>query len=206
MKLVLIGPPGCGKGTQAERLSKKFGLPHISSGNILRAEVAAGTAFGKKIKSYMDRGEIGPQELIAEVVLEHIGKHCPSGFILDGFPRTLYQAEELQKQHSIVAAIHFKLAKKEIIKRITGRRTCASCARVFHVDYNPPKKKGVCDGCGGELFQRDDDKKEKVENRMKIYQTETLPVIAFYQSLGILKEVNANPAPDVVFEEILHLV
>lgn len=206
MKLVLIGPPGCGKGTQAERLSKKFGLPHISSGNILRAEVAAGSAFGKKIKSYMDRGEIGPQELITEVVLNYIDKNCSSGFILDGFPRTVYQAEELDKRHSIVAAIHFKLAKKEILKRITGRRTCRSCARVFHLDYNPPKKSGICDSCGGELFQRDDDKKETVENRIKVYESETLPVIEYYKSAGILKEVNANPAPDIVFEEILHLV
>ncbi len=206
MKLVLIGPPGCGKGTQAEKLSKKFGLPHISSGNILRAEVAAGTSFGKKIKSFMDRGEIGPQELITEVVIDHLDKNCPSGFILDGFPRTVYQAEELDKRHSIVAAIYFKLAKKEILKRITGRRTCASCAQVYHIDYNPPKKKGICDTCGGELFQRDDDRKETVENRIKVFETETLPVIEYYTSAGILKEVNANPAPDVVFEEILHLV
>ncbi len=206
MKLVLIGPPGCGKGTQAELLKKKFGLPHISSGNILRAEVAADTAFGRKIKKYMDKGEIGPQELITEVVLAHIEKNCPSGFILDGFPRTLYQAEELGKKYDVVAAIYLKVAEKEIVKRITGRRTCKKCNRVYHVDYHPPKKAGVCDTCGEELFQRDDDTADTVKNRVRVYNEETLPVLDFYRNQGVLREINANVAPDIIFEEILHIV
>lgn len=206
MKLVLIGPPGCGKGTQAELLSKKFGIPHVSSGNILRNEVASGTAFGKKIKAYMEKGEIGPQELITKVILRYLDKNCSAGFILDGFPRTIYQAKELDKHHNIVAAIQFVLPKKEIVKRITGRRTCKSCARIYHTKYAPPKKKNICDVCGKELFQRDDDKKETVENRIKVYEIETMPVIEYYKSQGILKTVNADQPPDIVIEEILHLV
>ncbi len=206
MKLVLIGPPGCGKGTQSGLLCKKFGLPHISSGNILRAEVQAGTPFGKKIKKYMDRGEIGPQELITKAVLEHIDKNCPSGFVLDGFPRTLYQAETLHGTHNIVAAIYLNVAEKEILKRITGRRTCSKCGRVFHLDYSPPKKNGICDSCEGELVQRDDDTAETVKNRVQIYKKETMPVLDFYRTLGVLKEINANVAPDVIFQEILNIV
>ncbi|MCX7679842.1 MAG: nucleoside monophosphate kinase [Spirochaetes bacterium] len=206
MKLVLIGPPGCGKGTQAELLSKKFGIPHVSSGNILRAEVAAGTAFGKKIKQYMEKGEIGPQKLITKLILSYINKNCSDGFILDGFPRTVYQAQELDKHHNIVAAIYFKLPKKEIIARITGRRTCKSCARVYHIRHAPPKKKNICDTCGGELYQRDDDKKETIVNRINVYEMETIPVIEYYKLQGILKFINAAQSPEMVFEEILHLV
>lgn len=206
MRLVLIGPPGCGKGTQAELLRKKFGLPHVSSGNILRAEVAAGTAFGKKIKKYMDKGEIGPQELITDVVLAHIENNCASGFILDGFPRTLYQAEKLNERHGVAAAIYLKVAEKEIVKRITGRRTCGKCARVYHVDYSPPKKNGTCDNCGAGLVQRADDTAETVKNRIRVYNEETLPVLDYYRNLGVLHEINANVGPDIIFEEILHIV
>jgi len=206
MKLVLIGPPGCGKGTQAELLRKKFDLTHISSGNILRAEVKTGTPFGKKIKKYMDKGEIGPQELITEVVMAYIEKNCPSGFILDGFPRTLYQAETLNVKHNIVAAIYLKVAEKEIVKRITGRRTCGKCGRVYHVDYSPPKKNGHCDSCDGSLIQRDDDTAETVKNRIRVYNDETMPVLDYYRDLGVLKEINANVAPDIIFQEILHIV
>jgi adenylate kinase len=206
MKLVLIGPPGCGKGTQAELLKKKFDIPHVSSGNILREAVKAGTALGKKIKKYMDKGEIGPQELIADAVIRHIEDKCPSGFILDGFPRTLYQAEKLNEKHNVVAAIYLKVADKEIVKRITGRRTCEKCGLISHVDYSPPRKADTCDACKGPLFKRTDDNAETVKNRIKVYNEETVPVLDFYKKTGVLREINANVAPDLIFKEILNIV
>jgi adenylate kinase len=203
MKIVLIGPPGSGKGTQAAMLKKNFGVPHLSSGDILRGEVAAGTDFGKRIKEFMDRGEIGPAELITEMVLAHIDGHCPGGFILDGFPRTVYQAEKLAERHAINAAVFIDVPGDEITARITGRRTCRSCGSIFHVRNSPPKTDGVCDRCGGELYRRQDDNEETVLNRIRVYAAETMPVLDFYRGTVLLRRVNGARDGEAVFREII---
>lgn len=202
-KLVLIGPPGCGKGTQAESLRDHFKLTHISSGNVLRDEVKRGTDFGKKIKEFMDRGEIGPVELITEVILNHVDETCPDAFLFDGFPRALYQAEELKKRHNLDAAILITVPESSIVKRIIGRRTCSECGNVYHVTANPPAQEGICDNCGSQLIQRKDDNKATVTRRIEVYNTQTAPVITFYQKEGILKEVKGDGTPDEVLENIL---
>ncbi len=202
-KLVLIGAPGCGKGTQAERLREHFNLTHVSSGNVLRDEVKRGTDFGKQIKEFMDRGEIGPVELITEVILNYIDDECPESFLFDGFPRALYQAEELKKRHSIDAAILISVPEESIVERITGRRTCSGCGNVYHVTANPPLKENTCDSCQGALIQRDDDNEVTVKKRMEVYNSQTAPVISFYKKEGILKEVNGEANPEKVFCDIL---
>jgi len=202
-KLVLIGPPGCGKGTQAERLRDHFKLTHISSGNVLRNEVKQGTDFGKKIKEFMDRGEIGPVELITEVILNHVDETCPDAFLFDGFPRALYQGEELKKRHNIDAAILITVPESSIVERITGRRTCSECGNVYHVTANPPAREGTCDSCSNPLMQREDDNEATVSKRLEVYNTQTAPVITFYKKEGILKEVKGEGTPEEVFTQIL---
>ncbi|HPC41341.1 MAG TPA: nucleoside monophosphate kinase [Spirochaetota bacterium] len=206
MKLVLIGPPGSGKGTQALKLKEQYGIPHLSSGDVLRAQVAAGTEFGKKIKVYMDRGEIGPAELITEVILHHLGENCPGGFILDGFPRTLYQADKLSGQHRIDAALFIDVSEKEITSRITGRRICRNCNRIFHEKTNPPKTADRCDACGSPLYHRPDDNEETVVNRIRVYNDETRPVLDFYNSAGLLRTINGERDTEVIFREIVGLL
>lgn len=202
-KLVLIGAPGCGKGTQAEKLRTHFDLTHISSGNVLRDEVKRETDFGKQIKEFMDRGEIGPVELITEVILDHIDNNCPESFLFDGFPRALHQAEELKKRHSVDAAILISVPEDSIVSRITGRRTCSGCGNVYHVTANPPIRENTCDNCQGSLIQRDDDNEKTVQKRVEVYNSQTAPVISFYKNEGILKEVNGNAHPEEVFQTIL---
>lgn len=206
MKLVLIGPPGSGKGTQAQKLKERYGVPHLSSGDILRAQVAAGTEFGKKIKHYMDRGEIGPAELITEVVLDHLSRQCPGGFILDGFPRTVYQAEKLSERHRIDAALFINVSDREITGRITGRRICRDCGTIYHVSSNPPRVDGICGSCGGALYQRTDDNEETVLNRIRVYDRETRPVLDYYRNAGLLHEINGERDAAVIFEEIIGLL
>jgi adenylate kinase len=203
MKLVLIGPPGSGKGTQALKLKEKFGVPHLSSGDILRAEAAAGTEFGMLIKGYMDRGEIGPAELITNVVLAHVAGHCPDGFILDGFPRTLHQAEELAARHRINAAIFIDVPDAEITARITGRRICRGCGAIYHVMTNPPRIADDCDRCGKPLYHRPDDNEETVLNRIRVYQEETRPVIEYYRSAGLIRDVPGSGDPEAIFMDII---
>ncbi len=206
MKLVLIGPPGSGKGTQALKLKERYGIPHLSSGDILRAQVAAGTEFGKKIKVYMDRGEIGPAELITEVILHHLAETCPDGFILDGFPRTLYQAEKLGASHSVDAALFIDVSEPEIASRITGRRTCKSCGAIYHMKTKPSRAEGLCDACGGALFHRADDNEETVLNRIRVYKTETRPVLDFYRGSGLLRTINGEREAEEIFADIVELL
>jgi adenylate kinase len=206
MRIVLIGPPGSGKGTQAKKLHKKFEIPHISSGDILRDEVARKTEFGMKVKAFMDRGEIGPTELITKMVLDYIDKKCPSGFILDGFPRTVYQAEQLEKHQSIIAVIAIEVSEDEVIRRITGRRSCPDCGAIYHAESKPPKKKGTCDDCGSKLVHRDDDSVSTVKNRLNVYNTETKPVIDYYEKKGLLRRVNGARDPEEIYLEIMRIV
>lgn len=206
MKLVLIGPPGSGKGTQAARIRGRYGIPHLSSGDVLRREASAGTEFGKKIKPYMDRGEIGPAELITDVILHYIEEHCPGGFVLDGFPRTLYQAEKLGAAHAIRAAIFIDVPEKEIVSRITGRRICKECDIIYHVANNPPRIEDTCGRCGRALYRRPDDNEETIVNRIRVYNDETRPVLDYYRRAGTLRSVNGERDTDVIFSDIVTLI
>ena len=206
MKLILIGPPGSGKGTQAARLKEHFAIPHLSSGEILRAEVSAGTELGLLIDGYMKKGEIGPAELITELVLAHIDAHCPEGFILDGFPRTVYQAQQLDARHQLDAAVFIVVPESETVRRLLSRLVCANCGSVFHETAHPPREADKCDRCGSALGRRMDDNEETVMNRIRVYREETMPVLDHYRSSGILRAVDGGGDPNTVFAGILSVI
>ena len=195
MKLILLGAPGAGKGTQAEILSKKLGIPTISTGNILRAAIKNGTPVGLKAKTYMDKGELVPDEVIIGIVKERVAEDdCAGGFILDGVPRTINQAEQLEKEGiDIDTALSIEIEDETIEKRMTGRRTCPMCGATFHVTANPPKTEGICDVCGAELIIRKDDEPETVKNRLRVYHAETEPLKGFYEERGKLRSVDNQP-------------
>lgn len=201
-KIILIGPPGSGKGTQALRIKEHSGLPHISSGNVLRNEVARKTELGMKISHYMDRGEIGPVELITATIISYIGKNAADGFILDGFPRTLYQANELARDHAVDAVIFIDVPADEIVKRILGRRICTGCGSIYNVDYTPPASPGICDKCSAPLIQRTDDTEETIRNRIRVYNEETAPLLQFYRDRGLLHRVNGSRGADAIDTDI----
>ena len=205
-QLLIIGAPGSGKGTQASRLKDDFGLSHISSGDVLRSEVSRGTEFGKKIKEYMDRGEIGPVELITDTVLNFIDTNASGGFILDGFPRVIYQAEKLDEKYNIDAALFIDVAEEEVVMRITGRRTCKNCSSIYHIVFNPSSQENICDSCGGELIQRSDDNEETIKKRMSVYLNDTMPIVDFYEKKGILKRIDGNRNPDEIYNEIVEII
>ena len=191
MKMILLGPPGAGKGTQAEILSRDLNIPTISTGNILRAAVKAGTPIGLKAKSFMDAGKLVPDEVIIGIIQERLAEaDCKNGFIVDGVPRTIAQAEALE-QHGITFdhVISLEISDEAIVKRMDGRRVCAHCGAPFHVESKPPKAAGVCDLCGGELMERDDDKPETVRARLEVYHQETEPLKEFYLKRGTLDVV-----------------
>ena len=191
MKMILLGPPGAGKGTQAEILSRDLNIPTISTGNILRAAVKAGTPIGLKAKSFMDAGKLVPDEVIIGIIQERLAEaDCKNGFILDGVPRTIAQAEALE-QHGITFdhVISLEISDEAIVKRMDGRRVCAHCGAPFHMESKPPKAAGVCDLCGGELMERDDDKPETVRARLEVYHQETEPLKEFYLKRGTLDVV-----------------
>lgn len=208
MRLVLLGAPGAGKGTQAKKLIEKYGIPQISTGDLLRAAVSAGTQLGKEAKSYMDKGELVPDRVVLGMVEERLKQDdCKKGYILDGFPRNVAQAEALDKMlsdlgMSLDAALSVDVPFDDLMKRLTGRRTCKSCGQMYNVYYNPPKKEGVCDKCGGELFQRDDDKEETIKKRLEVYNSQTAPLIEYYAKKGILKSVNGTGSIDEIFNNI----
>ena len=191
MKLILLGAPGAGKGTQAEILSKKLGIPTISTGNILRSAVKAGTSVGLKAKSYMDACKLVPDDVILDIVEERLAQpDCNDGYILDGVPRTIAQAEALEKRGIIFDhVISLEVSDEDIVKRMDGRRVCSHCGTPFHIESNPPKVADVCDVCGGELIERDDDKPETVRHRLEIYHQSTEPLKDFYQKRGKLDPV-----------------
>ena len=195
MKLIMLGAPGAGKGTQAAIFSERLGIPTISTGNILRSAVKNGTSVGLQAKSYMDAGKLVPDEVIIGIVAERLAESdCQGGYILDGVPRTIAQAEALEKagvQFDCVLSI--EVSDQEIQRRMSGRRACTACVATYHVEAAPPKTEGVCDACGGALVQRDDDKPETVQDRLRVYHAQTEPLKEFYQQRGILKTVDNQP-------------
>ena len=195
MKLILLGPPGAGKGTQAEILCKKLNIPTISTGNILRAAVKNGTPVGLKAKEYMDAGKLVPDEVIIGVISERLAEaDCQNGFILDGVPRTIPQAEALEKAGiSFDAVVSIEISDEEIVERMAGRRVCTACGAPYHVKNMPPKVEGVCDACGGKLEARADDKPEVVRDRLQVYHKETAPLKDFYAARNLLKTVDNQP-------------
>lgn len=195
MKIILLGAPGAGKGTQAEIISKKLGIPTISTGNILRAAVKNGTPVGLKAKEYMDAGKLVPDEVIIGVISERLAEaDCQNGFILDGVPRTIPQAEALEKAGiSFDAVVSIEISDEEIVERMAGRRVCTACGAPYHVKNMPPKVEGVCDACGGKLEARADDKPEVVRDRLQVYHKETAPLKDFYAARNLLKTVDNQP-------------
>ena len=208
MKIIMLGAPGAGKGTQAKKITAKYHVPHISTGDIFRANIKEGTELGKKAQEYMDQGLLVPDELVCDLVVDRIHKDdCENGFILDGFPRTIPQADALdgalaQNGEKIEYAIDVEVPDENIIKRMAGRRSCKDCGAIFHLVYNPPKKENCCDVCGGPLVLRDDDKEETVKKRLDVYHEQTAPLIDHYKKAGSLYEVDGTQDINVVFEEI----
>ncbi|MBQ6214549.1 MAG: adenylate kinase [Oscillospiraceae bacterium] len=204
MKLILLGAPGAGKGTQAEILSRELNIPTISTGNILRAAMKNGTPVGLKAKAFVEAGQLVPDDVIIGIVEERLAQDdCLNGYILDGVPRTIPQAEALEEKGiAIDYALSIEISDDEIVKRMSGRRTCKECSQTFHIISNPPKKEGVCDFCGGELIVRKDDAPETVKARLSVYHAETEPLKAFYEARGKLKTVSNMPTIEETTDEI----
>jgi len=212
MRFVFLGAPGVGKGTQAEMVSVKYGIHKISTGDLLRAAVTQHTPLGKEAKQFMDRGDLVPDNVVIGLVEEKVGTpECAKGFILDGFPRTVSQADTLgtlltMKELSLDRVVHFVIPREEVINRLSGRRSCSQCPAVFHVEFVPPKRDGVCDECGGELVQRRDDRKETVESRLTVYEEQTSPLIDYYRKNNVLAELNGSGSVDDVQERLVALL
>jgi adenylate kinase len=210
MRIVLLGAPGAGKGTQAKKLIEKYGMPQISTGDLLRAAVAAGTTLGIEAKSFMDKGELVPDSVVLGMVEERLKKDdCKKGFILDGFPRTTGQAKALDAMlktygMSIEAAISVDVPFEDLMKRLTGRRTCKECGQMYNIYFSPSSKDGVCDKCGAGLFQRDDDREDTIRKRLDVYNEKTAPLIEYYRSKGILKSVSGTGSIDEIFGRVLN--
>jgi len=212
MNLILLGPPGAGKGTQAQRMVERYHLPQISTGDILRAAVKGSTPLGKKAKGFMDQGQLVPDEIVIGIVEERLKEEdCHPGFILDGFPRTIPQAEALQPilakiRKTIDHVINIEVESEELIRRLTGRRTCKNCGAMFHVHFQPPKTEGICDRCGGTLYQRGDDKEETIRTRLKEYEKQTAPLIEYYRDKKTLRSIQGVGGPDQIFDQIIRLL
>ena len=212
MKIVMLGAPGAGKGTQAKMIAERYGIPHVSTGDIFRANIKNGTELGREAKAYMDKGELVPDELTVRILLDRVAQDdCKNGYVLDGFPRTIPQAETLKKEldrlgESIDFAIDVDVPDENIVKRMGGRRACVTCGATYHIEHVPPKKEGICDVCGGELILRDDDKPETVQNRLKVYHTQTQPLIDFYTAEGVLKTVDGTQDMKDVFNAIVSIL
>ncbi|WP_174615417.1 adenylate kinase [Virgibacillus ihumii] len=208
MNLILMGLPGAGKGTQAEKINEKYNIPHISTGDMFRLAIKEGTELGTKAKSYMDQGELVPDEVTIGIVKERLGKDdCKNGFLLDGFPRTIAQAEALQSiltdmNETIDYVLHVDVPKEKLLERLTGRRICPTCGATYHVIYNPPKVEGKCDKDGAELIQREDDQEETVKNRLDVNVKQAQPLLDYYQEKGYLVKVDGDQDIDQVFQDI----
>lgn len=212
MNLILIGPPGCGKGTQAERLSKKYHMPSLSTGNMLRMAVQEGTPLGKKVKGIMDGGQLVSDNIIIDIMKKRLSeKDCECGCLLDGFPRTVAQAEGLDRLFAdlgreLDAVISIEVPDAEVVKRLSGRRQCRKCGAGYHIVFDPSKRGSLCDKCGGELYQRDDDNEETVKARLNVYTKQTEPLINFYKNKGLLKGVNGVGSMEKIFDAICSLI
>jgi adenylate kinase len=208
MRIVLLGAPGAGKGTQAKILIEKYGMPQISTGDLLRAAVGAGTPLGKEAKSYMDKGDLVPDSVVLGMVAERLKQDdCKKGYILDGFPRNTAQAEALDKMLAslnmqLTAALSVDVPFEDLMKRLTGRRTCKACGQMYNIYFKPPAKEGVCDKCSGELFQRDDDKEATIKKRLEVYNAQTAPLIDYYGKKGIVKSVSGTGSIDDIFKKV----
>ena len=212
MKIIMLGAPGAGKGTQAKMIAEKYAIPHISTGDIFRANIKEGTKLGEDAKQYMDQGLLVPDELTVKILLDRVAKEdCRNGYVLDGFPRTIPQAEVLDQAlnglgDKIDYAIDVNVPDENIIKRMSGRRACLSCGATYHVEHIPPQKEGICDTCGEKLVLRDDDKPETVQNRLHVYHEQTQPLIDFYTQKGILKAVDGTKDMEAVFHSIVSIL
>ncbi len=212
MELLIMGPPGAGKGTQAEFLTEKYNIPHISTGDMFRAAVKEGTELGKKAKECMDKGQLVPDEVTIGIVKERLSKDdCKEGFLLDGFPRTVEQADALTKileelKLPNVRVLNINVPKEELVARAVGRRICKGCGKTYHLKFNPPRKEGVCDACGGELYQRADDTAETMNERVSVYEASTKPLIEYYKKQGVYNEVDGKLAIDKVTTELVKLL
>jgi adenylate kinase len=209
VRVVLVGPPGAGKGTQAQFIASHLSIPKISTGDIFRANVSGGTELGKLAKEYMDRGDLVPDEVTVAMVRDRLGEDdAQEGFLLDGFPRNVPQAEILKKMlaewgSSLDVVLELVVDDEEVVRRLAGRRTCRSCGKVWHVDFDPPAREGVCDACGGRLFQRDDDREDTIRHRLEVYQEQTSPLISFYADEGILVGVDATGPVEEITQRAL---
>lgn len=212
MKIIMLGAPGAGKGTQAKMIAEKYGLPHISTGDIFRANIKNGTELGKEAKEYMDKGLLVPDELTVRLLLDRVAQDdCKNGYVLDGFPRTIPQAEVLDEKLSELGekvdyAINVDVPDENIVNRMSGRRACLSCGATYHIVSIPPKKEGICDVCGSELVLRDDDRPETVQNRLKVYHEQTQPLIDFYEKKGVLRSVDGTLPMEEVFTAITKIL
>ena len=212
MKIIMLGAPGAGKGTQAKRIAEKYTIPHISTGDIFRANIKNGTELGKKAKEYMDQGLLVPDELTCDLVMDRIQQDdCKNGFVLDGFPRTIPQAEALDEAltktgQKMDYAIDVDVPDENIVNRMGGRRACLSCGATYHVEFNPTKAEGVCDACGAQTVLRDDDKPETVQKRLTVYHDQTQPLIDYYKNQGILKSVDGTQPMEAVFQAIIGIL
>ena len=212
MKIVMLGAPGAGKGTQAQMLAKKYDIPHVSTGDIFRMNIKNGTELGMEAKKYMDQGLLVPDELTVRILLDSVAREdCRKGYVLDGFPRNIPQADVLDEALSklgdkIDYAINVDVPDENIIRRMGGRRACLSCGATYHIEHVPPKKEGICDKCGQELVLRDDDKPETVKNRLQVYKEQTQPLIDFYTKQGVLHNVDGTKDMNEVFEAIVAIL
>lgn len=207
MQLVFMGPPGVGKGTYASAISQRYGIPHISTGDMIREEIKRGLELGRRLKEYVERGLLAPDELVTEMVRERLSREdCAKGLILDGYPRTLRQAEELENITKVDLVLNFVAPDEVIVNRISGRRICRACGAIYHVKNMPPRVPGVCDKCSGELYQREDDRPEVVRRRLEAYRQQFQPIIDYYRSRGLLVEVDASEQVDVVISRVLKVL
>lgn len=212
MKIIMLGAPGAGKGTQAKMIAEKYAIPHVSTGDIFRANIKNGTELGKEAKKYMDEGKLVPDELTVKILLDRVAQpDCANGYVLDGFPRTIPQAEVLDKAlrelgDKIDYAINVDVPDENIVNRMGGRRACVGCGATYHIKYNAPKRENTCDTCGGELIIRDDDKPETVQNRLSVYHEQTQPLIDFYEKQGVLKTVDGTVDMNDVFAAIVDIL
>jgi adenylate kinase len=207
MKLILLGPPGAGKGTLAKKTAEQFEIPHISTGDLFREAIRIESDLGKKVKKIIESGALVSDELTFELVKERLSKKdVENGYILDGFPRTIRQATLLDDFETIDRVVLLEVDDSEVIRRLSGRRICKNCGHIHHVDFMPPKVDGICDNCGGELYTRDDDKEESVKKRLQVYREETAPLIGYYDKKNLLTRVDASAKPDEVFKSVTDIL